>query len=126
MYAETRTREQLDELLHYRHPIPARHGFTDAYVARHHPGWTFNQLMAILDSAGIVDRFHMAPADERLDRMVAATGVNRLPQPPVCCRDVAVFAFTDAEHWCIRWRNGDATTRGGGVDQLDPDAPTQP
>lgn len=98
-YAETRTREQLDELLHYRHPIPARHGFTDDYVARHYPGRTFNELMAILDSASIVDR------------MAAATGIARLPRPPVCCRDVVAFAFTDAGHWRIRWRNGDTTTR---------------
>ncbi|HEY3546286.1 MAG TPA: hypothetical protein VGK17_09355 [Propionicimonas sp.] len=113
MYAETRTREQLDRLLHYRHPIPVRHGFTDDYVAKHYPGWTFNELMAILDGAGIVDRFHMAPADEQLERVVAATGVNRIPQPPVCSRDVVSFDFTDADHWRIHWRNGDTTTRIG-------------
>lgn len=119
IYAESRTREQLDQLLHYAHPIPVRHGFTDDYVANNYPGWSFNQFMEILNAAGIVDRFHnMAPADAQLDRLAASTGVRRIPQPPVCCRDVIALGFTDANHWCIQWRNGDTTTR---LDSVDPE-----
>jgi hypothetical protein len=55
-YRENLERAELNALLHYGHPIPACCGLTDAYVATRYPGWTWNELIAILRAAGIVVR----------------------------------------------------------------------
>lgn len=52
-YREHFSPEQIDALLHYGHIIPISRGFTDRYLAEHHPGWQWNDLIHVFDAAGI-------------------------------------------------------------------------
>lgn len=66
-FREHRSRAEIASLLRYGHIIPISKGYTDAYIASHFPGWTWNQLMETWRSAGIVvTRGGMATCDERV------------------------------------------------------------
>jgi len=53
-------------VLHYGHIIPVSKGYTSKYVALHHPGWSFNELVEIFKAAGIVVSDGMARCDARV------------------------------------------------------------
>lgn len=55
-YTEHRTRGELDQLLHYGHFIPVGKGYTAAYVEQNYPGWTWNELIRILQIGGVIRR----------------------------------------------------------------------
>lgn len=90
-YAEHRTRDELNKLLHYGHIIPVSRGFTDAYVAKHFPGWHWNSLMAIWKAAGIVVR---SPAGG----------------PPWCDPEVVAIHFNGPDSFAVEWVDGTVTT----------------
>lgn len=48
------SRDEINSVLNYCHPVPASRGFGQAYVAKHHPEWEFNELVRIFHAAGIV------------------------------------------------------------------------
>lgn len=88
-YAVRRTREQLDALLHYGHVIPLSRGFTDRYVTKNYPGWTWNQLVRVLTAAGVF--------------------VNRGGSPPICDAGVREVYFDSERGWLVAWANGRLT-----------------
>jgi hypothetical protein len=95
-FRQRRTRYELNALLHYGHVIPVSRALTDAYVREHHPGWTWNALMAVFNSAGIV--------------------INRGGSPPCCDPHVEVFHFDHKDSWLVEWTDGSQTERRGPAD----------
>ena len=90
-YREHRTREELNALLSHGHHIPAGKGLTWKYVEANFPGWTWNQLIAVLSAAGILDRR------------------GNLPR---CDDRVKLFHFNSSSEFLVEWRDG--------VDQREP------
>lgn len=89
-YREVRTKEQLNELLHYGHVIPFGHGYTQAYVAENYPGWTWNQLARVLSAAGV-----FVPRDGG--------------RTPVCHDEAVRVHFDSDESWRVEWQDGTVT-----------------
>ena len=90
-YAEHRTGVDIQNLLHYGHIIPVRRGLTQNYVAEHFPGWTWNELMAVWQAAGI---------EVRSD----AGG------PPSCDERVKAVHFNGPGYFAVEWSDGTVTT----------------
>ena len=90
-YAEHRTGVEVGQLLHYGHIIPVSRGLTEGYVAEHFPGWTWNNLMAVWEAAGIV-----VPS--------ASGGL------PSCDHRVKLIHFTGADAFAVEWVDGSVTT----------------
>lgn len=88
-FREHRTREELDGLLHYAHFIPVSRGFHDDYVAEHYPGWTWNELIYILRTAGVV--------------------IDRGGTPPMCDPRVRAVHWTDATTFAVEWEDSSPT-----------------
>lgn len=63
-YVEHLSREQINGVLHHAHIIPVSKGYTREYVALHHPGWSFNELIGIFTAAGIIVEDGMPRCDE--------------------------------------------------------------
>lgn len=93
-HKEVRTKEQLNELLHYGHMVPIGRGFTREYVDKHYPGWTWNQLVRVLRAAGVY--------------------VDRGGSPPVCHVDVVRVHFGRDQSWRVEWQD-DTVMEGAGV-----------
>jgi hypothetical protein len=89
-YAEHRTGIEVHKLLHYAHFIPVGNGRTQAYVAEHFPGWTWNELMAVWQAAGIV-------------RTSPAGG------PPACHERVKAIHFNGPTSFAVEWLDGHVT-----------------
>lgn len=89
-YAEHRSRDELNRLLHYGHIIPVSRGYTQAYVAEHFPGWSWNGLMAVWRAADIV--------------------VNRGGSPPKCKDNVVAIHFSGPSSFAVEWIDGTVTT----------------
>ena len=47
------TAEDVRDLAHYGHAIPVMKGFTQDYVNKHYPGWSWSQLVNTLKRAGL-------------------------------------------------------------------------
>ena len=90
-YAEHRTRDELNQLLHYGHIIPVSRGWTDNYVAEHFPGWHWNSLMATWMAAGIVVR-------------------STVGGPPSCDPQVVAIHFNGPDSFAVEWIDGTVTT----------------
>lgn len=88
-YTEHRTGAQIARLLHYGHIIPISRGFTEEHVNENYPGWTWNELSSIMQSAGVV--------------------INRGGAPATCELTMKAIHFTDAEHWAVEWLSGEVT-----------------
>ena len=88
-YREVRTREQLNQLLHYGHIIPISRGFTDDYVDEHYPGWTWNALVRVLTAADVY--------------------VGQGGSPPRCDDRVVRVHFDSHEAWLVEWEDGRIT-----------------
>ena len=84
-FAEHRTREELNSLLHFGHIIPVSKGWTKKHVDSHFPGWTWNQLIDICMAAQIV--------------------VRRGGAPPKCDDRVAIFHFSSDTEFFVEWAN---------------------
>ena len=85
-FREHRTREELNALLHYGHIIPVSKGWTREYVDTNYRGWTWNSLIGVFRSAGIV--------------VASACG-----GPPKCDDRVVMFHFSGAGDFFVEWRN---------------------
>jgi len=84
------TREEADRLLHYGHPIPVSHGFTDRYVRENYPGWNWNQLVRILEVPGLV--------------------VGRGGTPPTTVEELKQVWFDSKTSWLVEWTDGTFTS----------------
>lgn len=93
-FREHRSRAEVASLLRYGHIIPVSKGYTDAYVASHFPGWTWNQLMEVWRSAGIVVR----------------TGGGMA----TCHHGVVSIAFNGPGDLQVEWADGTLTQQGPG------------
>lgn len=89
-FAEHRTRDELNGLLHHGHIIPVSRGYMQAYVTEHFPDWTWNELMAVWRAAGVV--------------------INRGGTPPKCNDEVLTIHFNGPESFAIEWSDGTVTT----------------
>lgn len=91
-YDEHRSGAEMQRLLHHGHWVPVLRGYTRAYVEQHFPGWTWNRLLDVCRSAGIVD---------------PASGGDR----PLRCDDCVVqFHFTDRRSFAVEWDDGTVST----------------
>ncbi|ACZ30635.1 hypothetical protein Xcel_1610 [Xylanimonas cellulosilytica DSM 15894] len=90
-YAEHRSRHDLDRLLRHGHVIPVRRGVTAAYVAKHFPGWTWNELMGVWHAAGVV--------------------VSQGGSPPRCDDNVVAIHFDGPDSFLVEWTDGTVTAR---------------
>lgn len=88
-YRETRTKAEVDRLLHFDFVIPIAHGLTAKHVAEHYPGWTWNQLIGVLNAAGI--------------------RVARPGSPSKCHEDVVRIHFDSEISWRVEWADGRIT-----------------
>lgn len=95
-YLEHRTGAEMQRLLHHGHWIPVHRGDTAAHVARHFPGWCWNDLLAVCKAAGIVDGL--------------GTG-----GPLRCAPHVLAFHFTDTARFAVEWDDGSVTVSGRGA-----------
>lgn len=91
-FDQARSRHALDELLHYGHFIPLRHGLTRAYVEKNYPGWSWNELIELLTSADVV----RGPAGS----------------PPRCRSSVGAVHFSHDGSWLVEWQGGRVTASG--------------
>lgn len=89
MYAEHRTRDELNELLHHRHVTPVSRGWTRDHVEQRFPGWDWNSLMAIWRDAGVVVR-SPAGGPPKCDPRVQAIHFNGPDSFAVECLDGTV------------------------------------
>lgn len=89
-YVEHRSGVEMQQLLHHGHWIPVLRGYTAAHVAEHFPGWSWNDLLAVCKTAGIV--------------VEVAAGA------PLCCDpDVSALHFIDAQKFAVEWNDGTVT-----------------
>lgn len=89
-YAEHRSGEEMQRLLHHGHWIPVLRGYTYAYIEEHFPGWSWNPLLSVCKAAGIVVK----------------TGGGG---PLSCDPRVRTFHFTDDRRFAVEWDDGAVT-----------------
>lgn len=89
LYAVARTRAELNELLHFGHPIPILSGRTQQYIDKRYPGWTWNRLTAVLKAAGVFEH--------------GGAGT------PHCDPRVGAVHFDNEHTWMVEWENGRVT-----------------
>lgn len=100
-YVEHRTGLQMDRLLHYGHWIPSNRGWTREYVEEHFPGWTWNRLIDVCRTAGVVD---------------PTSGGG---SPLRCVAEVKAFHFTDATTFAVEWLDGTVTVGPSPISKED-------
>ena len=84
-FREHRSLEECNALLHYGHIIPVSRGYTRKFVTENYPGWTWNELMQVFRSAGIL--------------------INRGGSPPACDHRVITFHFSSPSEFYVEWIN---------------------
>ncbi|SJN21085.1 hypothetical protein FM104_02970 [Microbacterium esteraromaticum] len=103
-YRETRTKAEIDRLLHYDFVIPISRGFTTKHVNENYPGWTWNQLVCTLNNAGV-----------RVAR----------PGSPSACHDEVVRVHFDSEQsWLVERADGSTTTGPAPAGTTSPKPPS--
>jgi hypothetical protein len=88
-YREDRTSLELERLLHHDFVIPISRGITAKFVAENYPGWTWNELIRVLNAAQV---------------RVARPGA-----PSVCREDVVRVQFDSERSWRVEWEDGSIT-----------------
>ncbi|WP_193597594.1 hypothetical protein [Microbacterium sp. YJN-G] len=88
-YREDRTSLELERLLHHDFVIPISRGITTKFVAENYPGWTWNELIRVLNAAQV---------------RVARPGA-----PSVCHEDVVRVQFDSERSWRVEWKDGSIT-----------------
>lgn len=80
------TREEANRLLHYVHGIPLGRGITHRYVQENYPGWSWMELVRILEAPGLV--------------------VDRGGSPPTTVEGLRNFWFDSKDAWLVEWVDG--------------------
>lgn len=88
-YREDRTSLEIDRLLHHDFLVPIGRGITAKFVAENYPGWTWNELIRVLNAARV--------------------RVARPGQPSVCHPDVVRVQFDSERSWRVEWKDGSVT-----------------
>ncbi|CAB4889828.1 unannotated protein [freshwater metagenome] len=52
-YREHFSADQINAVLHHGHIIPVSRRITSRFVSTHHPGWQYNELVAVFNAAGV-------------------------------------------------------------------------
>lgn len=97
VFDQARARVDLNRLLHYGHPIPFGRGWMRKFVSENYPGWTWNELVAVLGAAGVI-----------------VPGI-----PPRSHPGVGAVHFSHDGSWLVEWEDG-RVTRGGGTADASP------
>ncbi|WCD93279.1 hypothetical protein [Microbacterium sp. nov. GSS16] len=88
-YREDRTSLEIDRLLHHDFVIPISRGITSKFVEENYQGWTWNELIRVLNAARV--------------------RVPRPGGPSTCHGDVVRVQFDSEQSWRVEWKDGSVT-----------------
>ncbi|WP_309969454.1 hypothetical protein [Aeromicrobium panaciterrae] len=99
-FAEDRSFDEVQSLLHYAHFIPRTRGFTTQHVDTHWPGHTFNGLVELFTSAGLLTL--VSPLGALIHESGGVQEGNDLT-------NFRRILFNDMIEWAVEWPDGSWT-----------------